>query len=134
MSPVDLRVAREDEATEVHRFIFGDGERPNLRSRPVEDVERIIQQRLMFVAVDQHVVSACFVDDADDSSVEFGGAYTEPSHRGKGIGTALHIVALTHVIFMNYRQVPIVSHVVASNDAPRNVLARIGFRLRSSDV
>lgn len=73
--------------------------------------------------------------DDDTKEWELGGLMVGKIHHNKGIGSVLARVALGHLLFEEDpfgNGQTVVSHVHADNQAPRNLLKKLGFEKRRS--
>jgi len=127
-----IQGSRVPEAVRFHqKMAAGDG---HLWPRSEEDFIRWASDGCLFGAWDADanvLVAVCYsyLEEAGQEW-EVGGLVVEPASREHGIGSVLVQFAMAHTIVFNTpydNNQTIIAYVHEQNDAPRNLLERLGF-------
>lgn len=102
---------------------------------------------LLFLTIyvpEEEIVGICYLSDPEDRAPgeapewELGGAFVDPGHQGMGIFHWMAVAALTSLKIMMdpdaAEETPVTGHVLASNQAPRGTLEKMGFTIDQEDV
>lgn len=133
---VRFRIIDTDESEQAFRWhrAFADSHEAIFpRDRPTFD--RLIAERSVWCAVSQDgeymaMSYAAFSDKSHEW--EIGGLMVSEAMRGKGLGRIMMRLPLVSMLFneqpLSRKPAPkIVAHVLASNNAPRRIIAGVGF-------
>jgi hypothetical protein len=129
MRAFTIRHAKTADFERLYEFVF-DKPNKNIRKRPPDEVEKLIDEGAFFIAINDEtgrIVGCCYVHGLEtDKTFEFGGAFVEEEHRKHGIFWCVGLGAiLSH--FANNPETPLMAHVVTDNAGPVSQLQRLHF-------
>jgi hypothetical protein len=126
-----VRFVDPDRADKIHAF-YNAGPKDFLLPRTPDDLKEMADKGSLFELVNDagDVLGACYVkvdgDKGTESPAEFGGILLDESVQGQGLAGVLARAALS-VFFAAEAHVFMIAHVHVENNAPRELLKKLGF-------
>ena len=136
---ITFRIVDYDELDSAHKWHTAFAEAHEaIYPRDRVTFDNLIASRSVWCAVDsegEYQAMAYAAFSQKENVWEIGGLMVSPAMRGKSLGRVMMRLPLAHMLFnedpfsMRTPPPPIVAHVLASNDAPRKIIAEMRFVL-----